>query len=613
MSLKLRKFPLAVPLVAVLTAVAVLLSACSPGSKKGAPAAGGAFVPPGQLDEYYMFASGGHSGQVFVYGLPSMRRIRTIPVFTPDPATGYGYDERSRQMLGKFTWGDVHHPALSETNGEYDGRWLFVNDNANNRVARIELKTFTTQQILGPIPNVMGPHCAAFITPNSEYFMMPTRFSVPVPVGTYAPLEQYGEKYKGALAAIAIDPKTGEMSLGWELLLPPWNYDLSDAGKKESEGWAFLTTYNTEEATTRLETNSAQNDRDYLVVVNWKAAEAAAREGKAELIDGARVIDPSKVEGIAYLIPVAKSPHGVDVSPDGKYIVASGKLSPTATVYEFAKIRAAVEKKDFSGTVRGLPVLNYESTRVAEVPVGLGPLHTQFDNQGYAYTSLFLDSAIAKWKLGTWEVVDKVPIQYNIGHLAATEGDSASPDGKYLVALNKFAKDRYLSVGPSHPENLQLISLSGSKMQVIAEAPADPEPHYAQIVKADKIKTMEIHPKDEARPGSVWKPENARIERDGNKVHVYMMATRSRFVPDVVEVNQGDRVVFHVTNADLDEDMTHGFGITLYNTNMEMQPGETKVLEIVADKPGVYPFYCTNFCSALHQEMQGYLLVKPRA
>ncbi|MDR7433593.1 MAG: Sec-dependent nitrous-oxide reductase [Armatimonadota bacterium] len=595
----------------VVIALAIVLPQLG-GRESGAQEPGKAFVPPGKLDEYYMFASGGHSGQVYVFGIPSMRRIRTIPVFTPDPATGWGYDEHSKRMLGGYTWGDVHHPALSETRGEYDGRWLFVNDNANNRVARIDLKTFTVGQILGPVPNIMGPHCAAFVTPNTEYFMMPSRFSAPIPTGTYAPLSEYGKKYFGVLAAIAVDPKTGEMSVGWELLLPPWQYDLSDAGKKVSEGWAFLTTYNTEEATTVLEKNASKNDRDYIIVLNWREVEKAVKAGKFTAIAGVKVVDPTKVPGLVYLIPVAKSPHGVDVSPDGRFIVASGKLQPTVTVYEFAKIQEAIQKKDFAGTVRGLPVLNYESVRVAEVPVGLGPLHTQFDDKGFAYTSLFLDSAIAKWQLGTWKVVDKVQINYNVGHLAAAEGDSASPDGKYLVSLNKMAKDRFLSVGPSHPESLQLIDIAGGKMRVIADAPVDPEPHYAQIVKADKIKAIEIHPKETKRPNSVWSPKDARIERKGNEVHVYMYAIRSRYVPDNVEVNQGDRVFFHITNNDLDEDLTHGFGISLYNVNMEIQPGETKTISIVAEKPGVYPFYCTNFCSALHQEMQGYLLVKPK-
>ncbi|MGI6125453.1 MAG: Sec-dependent nitrous-oxide reductase [Planifilum sp.] len=578
---------------------------------EGEQAVSGAFVPPGKKDEYYMFASGGHSGQVYVIGVPSLRRIRTIPVFSRDSATGYGWDEESKKMLGGYTWGDLHHPALSETDGEYDGRFLYVNDNANNRAAMIDLKTFTTKQILGPIPNIMGPHSAAFVTPNTEYFMMATRFSVPMG-GKYASLDKYSKEYHGALSAQKIDQKTGKMKVAWQLKLPPWNYDLSDAGKKISGDWAFFTTYNTEEATELLEINASANETDYLVAINWKKAEKAVKDKKYEVINGVKVVDPTKVEGIAYLIPLPKSPHGVDVSPDGRWIVGSGKLDPTVTVYDFKKFIKAIEAEDFSGTEKGLPIVNFESVKEATVKVGLGPLHTQFGPDGYAYTTLFVESAVAKWKLGEWNVLDKVTVHYSPGHSSAAEGDTVTPDGKYLVALNKLSKDRHLSVGPSHPENMQLIDISGDKMKVINEAPIDPEPHYAQMVKADKIKPIRKYEKDEKRPHSVWKKEDVRIEREGNHVTVHGLAVRTRFYPDKIEVNEGDKVTIYLTNIDLDQDITHGFAINLYDIDVEVQPGETKKIEFVADKPGVYPFYCSNFCSALHQEMQGYLLVKPQ-
>ncbi|MFS8513992.1 MAG: cupredoxin domain-containing protein, partial [Planifilum fulgidum] len=315
---------------------------------------------------------------------------------------------------------------------------------------------------------------------------------------------------------------------------------------------------------------------------------------------------------IAYLIPLPKSPQGVDVSPDGRWIVGSGKLDPTVTVYDFKKFIKAIEAEDFSGTEKGLPIVNFESVKEATVKVGLGPLHTQFGPDGYAYTTLFVESAVAKWKLGEWKVLDKVTVHYSPGHSSAAEGDTVTPDGKYLVALNKLSKDRHLSVGPSHPENMQLIDISGDKMKVINEAPIDPEPHYAQMVKADKIKPILKYEKDEKRPHSVWKKEDVRIERKGNHVTVHGLAVRTRFYPDKIEVNEGDKVTIYLTNIDLDQDITHGFAINLYDIDVEVQPGETKKIEFVADKPGVYPFYCSNFCSALHQEMQGYLLVKPK-
>jgi nitrous-oxide reductase len=610
------------------TGVALVLAAalsgrCAPSAPKEKKAPAGAsdlavaaqktYVPPGDLDEYYMFASGGHSGQVYVYGLPSMRHISTIPVYTPYPATGYGFDDESKAMLGGLTWGDVHHPSLSETNGDYDGRWLFVND-MNGRIARVDLRDFKTKQILGPIPNVSGNHGSAFVTPNTEYSMMASRFSIPIPKGTAVPIEKYATDYKGVLVGVKIDPKSGQMALGWQILTPPFDWDLGDAGKKASDGWMFFTAYNTERATGKLEVTSTQKDRDYIVAVDWRAAEKAAAEGKGDSIGGVKVLDPKTLPGIAYLLPCGKSPHGVDVSPDGKYIVGSGKLQGVTTVFNWEKVQTAIRNKDFTGDEDGIPVLKYESIKDAEVPVGLGPLHTQFGPDGMAYTSLFVDSAIAKWKLGTWEVVDKVPMSYSIGHLAAAEGDTCSPKGKYLVGLNKLSHGRHLSVGPSQPESSQLVDISEEKMKILMDAFTEPEPHYAQIVKADKIKPIEVYPKEEnTHPLAIWDVKDAGVTRQGNAVTAKVVLVRSTISPTAIEVNQGDTVKIAMTNIEQTTDELHGLGLLDYNINVVVDPGETKTVTFVANKPGVFPYYCTNFCSALHQEMQGYLIVKGKS
>ena len=605
--------------VGVLLAVAFFsYSGCSkkPKVERGdvAEAAIASYVAPGDADEYYVFYSGGHSGNVYVAGIPSMRHISTIPVFAPYPATGYGFDKDSKAMLGGYTWGDVHHPALSETGGDYDGRWLFVNDNANNRLARIDLRDFKTKQIFGPVPNISGYHGGSFVTPNTEYVLAASRFSVPLPKGTYQPMEDYATKFKGIVSGIAIDPQSGNMSNGWQILMPPFDFDLGDAGKGKSEGWAFWTSYNSERATGKLEVTSTQRDRDYIVAVNWKEAAKAANENRGvQTIDGVKVIDPKAAPGIVYLIPCSKSPHGVDVSPDGQWIIGSGKLQSITTVFNIDKMLAAIQAKDFSGDEDGIPVLNYDKVKEAEVNVGLGPLHTQFDDQGYAYTSLFVESAVAKWKLGTWEVVDKIPISYNIGHLATAEGDTVNPDGKYLIALNKLSHGRHMNVGPSQPESSQLINISGEKMKLLYDAFTEPEPHYAQIIKADKIKPVEVYPKEENKnPNAIWDMKDVSFTRNGSDVTVKLVAVRSSFEPNKIEVNQGDKVTLYITNIEQTTDELHGFGLLEYNLNVVVDPGETKTIEFVADKPGVFPYYCTNFCSALHQEMQGYLLVKPK-
>ena len=604
-------------------AMAVFIVTCAPTPPKQAARSGGAvtsdiavaaqktYVPPGDLDEFYMFASGGHSGQVYVYGLPSMRHLATIPVFTPYPGTGYGFDDDSRKMLGNLTWGDAHHPALSETGGAYDGRWLFIND-MNGRIARIDLRDFKTKQILGPIPNVSGNHSSSFVTPNTEYAMMGTRFSIPLPKGTALPVEKYATDYKGILAGIKIDPKSGEMSLGWEILMPPFDYDLGDAGKKVSDGWMFFTSYNTERATGKLEVTASQRDRDYIAAIDWRLAEKANAEGKGKVIGGVKVLDPREVPGMVFLIPCGKSPHGVDVSPDGKYIVGSGKLAGITTVFNFEKIQTAIRNKDFTGDEDGIPVLKYESIKDAEVAVGLGPLHTQFGPDGYAYTSLFVDSAIAKWKLGTWEVVDKTPMSYSIGHLAAAEGDTVEPQGRFLVGLNKLSHGRHLSVGPSQPESSQLVDISGEKMKLLYDAFTEPEPHYAQIIRASKLHPIEVYPKEENKhPLAVWDLKDTGVTRQGNKVTVKAILTRSTITPTNFTVKPGDIVTVALTNIEQTTDELHGFGLLDYNINVVVDPGETKTVTFKADKQGVFPYYCTNFCSALHQEMQGYLVVSP--
>jgi nitrous-oxide reductase len=567
------------------------------------------YVAPGDLDQYYMFASGGHSGQVYVYGLPSMRHLSSIPVFTPYPATGYGFDDESKKMLGDLTWGDVHHPALSETKGEYDGRWLFINE-MNGRIARIDLRDFKTKQILGPVPNLHGNHASSFVTPNTEYAMMATRFSRPVPNRAVG-VDKYATDYKGIIAGVKIDPKSGQMSVAWQILMPPFDYDLGDAGKLASDGWIFLSSYNTERATGKLEVTASQRDQDYIAAVDWRAVEKAIAEGKGDVIDGVKVIDPKKVPGLVYLMPCGKSPHGVDVSPDGKWIIGSGKLQGVTTAFNFEKIQTAIRNKDFTGDEDGVPVLKYASIKDAEVAVGLGPLHTQFGPDGWAYTSLFVDSAIAKWKLGTWEVVDKAPMSYSIGHLAAAEGDTVSPDGNYLVGLNKLSHGRHLSVGPSQPESSQLLDITEEKMKLLYDAFTEPEPHYAQIIKADKIKPIEVYAKEEnTHPMAIWDVKDAGATRSGKKVLVKMVVVRSTFTPTSFEVQAGDEVTVAITNIEQTTDELHGFGLLDYNINLVIDPGETKTVTFTAKKSGVFAYYCTNFCSALHQEMQGYMVVK---
>jgi nitrous-oxide reductase len=414
------------------------------------------------------------------------------------------------------------------------------------------------------------------------------------------------------------------MSVGWQILTPPFNWDLGATGKGPSEGWAFWTSYNSERATGKLEVTASQRDRDYVAVVNWRAAEAAVAAGRAETIAGVPVLDPAKVDGIMYLLPCGKSPHGVDVDPSGQYVICSGKLQPTSTVYEFARIEKAIAEQDFAhDTEDGIHVLEYDEAVLMEVPVGLGPLHTQFDGKGYAYTSLFVESAVAKWKLPPYAegtdpkslVVEKIPVHFNIGHLVTSHGDTQKPRGDYLIAMNKLSKGRHLNVGPSIPESSQLIGLKDGKMTMLYEAYTEPEPHFAQLVHKDVLSPIEFYPKDENNhPNAIWSPAEAKVVRDAQRgvVEANVYAIRTYFEPGRIQVQEGDTVILHITNAEQQRDEIHGFGMVEHNRNIVIDPGETKTLKFVAEHAGVFPYYCTNFCSALHQEMQGYLEVVPK-
>ncbi len=608
-------------------------------------AAAKTFMPSGRHDEYMMFASGGHGGQMIVIGVPSMRILKIIGVFTPEPWQGYGYGVgqdilASGKVNGKdILWGDTHHPALSETAGDYDGQFVFINDKANARIAVIDLRDFETKQIVKN-PISLSDHGGTMVTPNTDYIIEGGQYGHPLG-WDYAPMDEYVEKYRGMVTIWKFDRKAGRIdeSQSFALELPPYWQDLFDAGKLVSEGWIFGNSFNTELATGGVESGAppfeagaSQRDNDYMHVINLDKAVELFKAGRVDLIKDFPVLslDTLIEEGVLYFIPEPKSPHGIDVTPDGAFMVVSGKLDPHVTVYSFDKIMATIAAKNWEPDQFGVPVLDFDSCVEAQIEVGLGPLHTQFDNLGYAYTSLFLEPSVARWSLGgeagtknpeaDWTMVGKVPVQYNVGHIAVAEGDTVSPDGKYLVSMNKWAIDRFAPVGPLLPQNFQLVDIAetGDTMRVIYDMPIGMgEPHYAQIIKADKLKPWDVYPE------VGWNPETQsvrldyarqgkeRIERNGTTVDIYMTAVRSHFTPEHVEVNEGDLVRWHITNVERAYDATHGLAIPGYNTNLSLEPGEAQTLEFVADKPGVYPFYCSEFCSALHLEMMGYFLVKP--
>jgi nitrous-oxide reductase len=615
--------------------------ACKPQAPESAAigdAASRVYVAPGKYDEFYNFVSGGFNGQLSVYGVPSGRLIKILPVFSVFPENGYGYSEETKPMLNTSTgfvpWDDLHHVALSTTKGVHDGRWIFANGNNTPRVARVSLRSFRTEEIL-EIPNSGGNHSSPFITENTEYVIAGTRFSIPMG-GKDVPISSYKENFKGSISFIKVDSVEGHMSIAFQLRTPGFNFDLSRAGKGPSHGWFFFSTYNTEQAHTLLEVNASQKDKDFIMAVNWKKAEEYIAQGKGRIEKSnyahnlysekthsatstirneVKVLDISEFPDIVYFIPCPKSPHGTDVDPTGEYIVGSGKLAATMPVFSFTKMQNAIANKDFEGDFEGIPVLKYESVLHGEVQKpGLGPLHTEFDEKGNAYTSMFVSSEIVKWNVKTLEILDRVPTYYSIGHLSVMGGPTAKPYGKYMIAYNKITKDRYLPTGPELAQSAQLYDISGDKMRLLLDFPTVGEPHYAEAIPASMIQqnSLKFYKIEENEHPYAAKGEGqTRVERKGKEIHVYMTAIRSHLTPDNIEgVNVGEDVYFHVTNLEQDWDVPHGFAVKgANNAEILIMPGETQTLHWKPQSAGVYPFYCTDFCSALHQEMSGYIRI----
>ncbi len=631
----------------LILAAAAMTIGCKPKSLAIATAddaASRVYVPPGKHDEFYNVVSGGFSGQVAIYGLPSGRMLREIPVFSADPEAGWGYSEETKPMLetsfGFQSWDDQHHVALSQTKGEHDGRWIFANANNTPRVARISFESFRTEEIL-EIPNSSGNHSSPFITENSEYVVAGTRFAYPLDdEGSQpdVPISSYKENFKSTLSMISVAPDTGRMKVAFQVLLPGIDLDLARAGKGKSHGWIFFTCYNSELAHTLLEVNASQRDKDFIGALNWKKAEEYLKAGKgrvsrtkyfhnvwdekthtgkAEAMSEVIILDPSELKDLVYFMPCPKSPHGCDTDPTGSYIVGSGKLAALIPVFSFDKMQKAIAARDFEGDFGGIPVLKYDSVLHGEVKKpGLGPLHTEFDGKGFAYTSMFVSSELVKWNIETLEVVDRTPTFYSVGHMTIPGGSTAKPHGKYAIAYNKITKDRYLPTGPELTQSAQLYDISGDKMKLLLDFPTVGEPHYAEAIPASLVapKSKRIYKIEENEHPFVTKSEkDARVVRDGKRVDVYMTAIRSHLAPDNIEgIQIGDEVYFHVTNLEQDWDIPHGFAIKgATNAELLVMPGETATLKWIPTRVGIAPFYCTDFCSALHQEMQGYARVSP--
>ncbi|MDF0749761.1 TAT-dependent nitrous-oxide reductase [Marinobacter sp. 71-i] len=568
-------------------------------------------IAPGELDEYYGFWSGGHQGEVRVLGVPSMRELMRIPVFNVDSATGWGITNESKDVLGhdkNYLNGDCHHPHISMEDGRYDGKYLFINDKANSRVARIRLDIMKTDKITH-VPNVQAIHGLRLQkVPRTKYVFCNAEFVIPHPNdGSDYSLENSYTMFS------AIDADT--MEVAWQVIVDG-NLDNTDADYTGK--YAASTCYNSEKAVDLAGT--MRNDRDWVVVFNIERIEAAVKNGDFKTVGDSDVpvVDGREGSKLTRYIPVPKNPHGLNTSPDGKYFIANGKLSPTCSVIQIDKLDDIFDDN-----------IELRDVIVAEPELGLGPLHTTFDGRGNAYTTLFIDSQVCKWNIAdaikayngekTNYIRQKLDVHYQPGHNHASLTESRDADGKWLVVLSKFSKDRFLPVGPLHPENDQLIDISGEEMKLVHDGPTFAEPHDCILIRRDQIKTKKIYDRDDpsfasaraqAEKDGITLEGANEVIRDGNKVRVYMTSVAPQYGMTEFKVKEGDEVTVYVTNLDMVEDVTHGFCMVNHGVSMEISPQQTSSVTLTAGKPGVYWYYCNWFCHALHMEMGGRMLVE---
>jgi len=591
------------------------------------------YVPTGARDTYVGLMGAGTSGRLVIFGMPSMRILKYAGVFTPEPWQGFAYDDESRNMLRasarediEYSFGDSAAPALSEKDGNYDGVAAFLADGANGRVAVLHLDDYETKQIVTN-PVFRSGYGGITVTPNTEFVVQNTS-SPDLPIGEWAELDdpKLASKLRGGVTFWPFDrghhtENRINESGAFTVELPPYVQGESDAGKGASAGLIFTLGFCSGTGVVPGVDTTCGDEKTPAVlhIVDIAKAQTLAKSSTTLHGKHPRVkLADAAADGALRQVELPAGPTTIAVSADGATAIITHDFGDSVSVLDLNRLKGdwSAAKPD----AFGVPTLSAAAAGLTQIKVGGPTADVAFGAKGNVYISVITPGKLVRIDLAKKTIAGELALDFPGGKLMIPQADTASPTAEYAVVMNTQPRNRLTSVGPVLAMNPHLIDISGESMRSLSDMAVPQATRIdAVAIKADLIDggtVVRYPPGTNTRTGELSDFRTAageeRVERKGNRVHVFGTLIRSHITPEIVEVTEGDVVTFHLTNLEQAQDQTHGFTVSTYNVHSSWEPGKVASVTFTVDKAGVYPYYCTEFCSALHLEMMGYLMVKPK-
>ncbi len=578
------------------------------------------YVPTGGRDNYIGLIGTGTGGKMAAFGIPSMRLLKYVGVFTPEPWQGFAYDDESTGVLKgsareeiQYDFGDMGKPTASMTDGRYDGKYAFSSDAANGRIAQIDLKDFETKRVLlNPLLRTSDPDLT--ITHNSEYVIQ-----------TSATPEIFSGE-DGAWGGLTFWPFRKSSGDEHEYLsadgsvffqLPPYFQGQSAAGRGVSADYVFTLGSCADNGPKAGEGSQCGSSDipSMLHILNWK-------KGLNHMGHGKKVAETTVVpfamlvsSGDLRQVQLPAGAESMSLSSDGQWLAVGFRFSKDIVLFETSKLMAlAADAKD----AYGIPTAALDRTGVKSVAQAGPATGLAFGSNGFLYAASVDPNRLVRIEVKGSKKVGELPLDFAPNGIEIPQNAEGSADEKYAILYNPRPDKRFVRVGPHQGMNSVLVDVKDDAMRVVYDM-AVPQ---ATAIRMIAMPQPSIKAINSYKLGTDTRTDNLspyktmagqeRIVRDGKHVHVFATLIRSHLNPEIIEVDEGDTVSIHLTNLEQAQDQTHGFTVSTYNVHGSWEPGKTASVTFVADRPGVFPTYCTEFCSALHLEMQGYLLVKPK-